>query len=159
MLCSVVPPPTRTTETIVPAKLFNPQLVRSHNTRSAHGVHGAPPTMWNASRRAQTAAGQLPRPGTSRGRPCAAAPRRRATCPPCPPGCAVCETRTCLRGHAEQVGAHTGLFGLGTGDPGPTEPCSALRLAHRGIRSFEVWNWIWFLFLLGGRASSSTGCP
>lgn len=46
-------------------------------------------TAWSASRRAPTAAARPPRPGTSRGRPCAAAPWRRAARRPCPPGCAV----------------------------------------------------------------------
>lgn len=87
-------------------------------------------TAWSASRRAPTAAARPPRPGTSRGRPCAAAPWRRAARRPYPPGCAV------ESGHPPQTPRPQTRPGPGIcSDPGqaPAGSCSALCLAHHGL--------------------------
>lgn len=107
---------------------FNPQWVPPRPEARPEARPAA--TAWSASRRAPTAAARPPRPGTSRGRPCAAAPWRRAARRPCPPGCAV-ET-----GHPPQTPRPQTRPGPGIcSDPGqaPVGSCSALCPAHHGL--------------------------
>lgn len=138
--CQPDPLPPRTTGTRIPGMLRlipswpspatpggfsrKPRVEAGGQPRSTHACP-LRVTAWNASRRAQTAAARLPRPGTSRGSPCAAAPWWRAVLHPCPAGCAVCKTRFRLRPQRQAGGSDWGFVRMWGQAPVGVLPCAS----------------------------------